>query len=54
MKKESAFRSEYLIPLRSLLDTHVLPDTDRLGPEARLAIRELIEEIARPFSPKGT
>jgi HKD family nuclease len=52
MKKESAFQSEYLIPLRSLLDTNVLPDTDRLGPEARRAILELIEEIARPFSSK--
>jgi hypothetical protein len=50
MKKEATFRSEYLIPLKSLLDTRVLPDTNRLGPKARRAILYLIKELAQPFS----
>jgi len=52
MKKESAFQPEYLIPLRSLLDTHVLPNTARLGSKARRTMLGLIEELAQPFSTK--
>jgi len=44
--------SEYLIPLKSLLDINVLPEVDCLGSEARRAIIELIEELAVPFRAK--
>jgi hypothetical protein len=53
MKKESAFRSDFLIPLRSIIDNRGLPKTDRLSMEAKQVILEMIEEIARPFYSNG-
>lgn len=50
VRKESPFQSGYLIPLRSLLDPHVLPTANRLSPEVRQTLLNLIEEIGRPFS----
>ena len=51
-KKDVQFESTYLIPLRSLLDSQVLPAANHLGSEVRNAVLKLINEISGPFSTK--
>lgn len=48
-RKESVFQSDFLIPLRCLLDPHVVPAANLLHPGVRQTILAFIEEIARPF-----
>jgi len=49
-RKESPFRSGFLVPLRCLLDPHVISAANRLNLGARNILLNLIEEIGRPFS----
>lgn len=50
IKRERSFKSDFLIPIRSLLDEGVLNESSRLGAEQREVIRELIAELASLFS----
>ncbi len=48
-KKESLFAPSFLIPLRCLLNSEVLPESDQLGIPQKDSIREMISEISRVF-----
>jgi hypothetical protein len=48
-RKESKFSSNFLVPLRELIDTSVLSETQSLGLAARDVIRDMIDEIGRLF-----
>lgn len=50
MKKKTDFLSAFLIPLRALLDSGVLPEAERLVDASRQVIRDMLDEISKAFS----
>lgn len=50
MRNKTDFLSAFLIPLRSLLVSGVLPETERLVYASRQIIHEMIDEISKAFS----
>lgn len=50
-KKESLFSPSFLIPLKCLLNSDVLPESNQLGTLQKDFIRDMLSEISKVFSP---
>lgn len=48
-KKETAFLSHFLIPIRSLLNSAVLEESEKFGTNHENALREMLSEISMSF-----
>jgi hypothetical protein len=49
MKKKVDFLSAFLVPLRALLDSGVLPEPGRLADASRRVILDMLDEISKAF-----